>query len=127
MEFKHAIILVSRDKRSWRPALDHALEAVRKREALEPSTPHVPCPLIVWKAMLSVAARWRWDGVAVVLIKQFAGGMRPGESLSVRRSAISLPSRWRELVVVAIWKHKPSTRGGRERCASCHDGRPAAR
>ena len=37
--------------------------------------------------------------------------MRPGESLSVRRSAISLPSRWRDLVVVAIWKHKSSTRG----------------
>ncbi len=110
-KFKHAIIVVSRDKRSWRPALDHAWEAVRKWEALEPSTPHVPCPLIVWKAMLSVAARWRWDGVAVGLIKQFAGGMRPGESLSVRRGAISLPSRWRDLVVVAIWKHKSVTRG----------------
>ena len=77
-EFKHAFIFVSRAKRSWRPALDHAWEAVRKWEALEPSTPHVPCPLIVWKAMLSVAARWRWDGVAVGLIKQFAGGCARG-------------------------------------------------
>ena len=61
--------------------------------------------------MLSVAARWRWDGVAVGLIKQFAGGMRPGEALSVRCSDISLPSRWRRLVVVAIWKHKSVSRG----------------
>ena len=61
--------------------------------------------------MLSVAVRWRWVGVAVGLIKQFAGGMRPGESLSVRRGAISLPSRWRDLVVVAIWKHKSVARG----------------
>ena len=56
-DFRHAIIVVSRDKRSWRPALDHAWDAVNKWEALEPSSPHVPCPLIVWKAMLSVAAR----------------------------------------------------------------------
>ena len=61
--------------------------------------------------MLSVAARWRWDGVAVGHIKQFAGGMRPGEALSVRCSDISLPSRWRRLVVVAIWKHKSVSRG----------------
>ena len=83
-DFRHAIIVVSRDKRSWRPALDHAWDAVRKWEALEPSNPHVPCPLIVWKAMLSVPTRLRWDGVAVGLIKQFAGGISPRESLSVR-------------------------------------------
>ena len=48
---------------------------------------------------------------AVGLIKHFSGGMRPGESLSVRCGAVSLPSRWRHLVVVAIWTHKYFTRG----------------
>ena len=33
-QFKHAVIVESRDRRSWRPALGHAREAFRKREAL---------------------------------------------------------------------------------------------
>ena len=110
-ELRHAIIVVSREKRSWRPALDRAWEAVRKWEVLEPSVPHTPCPVLVCRAMIAVAALWRWDGVVVALILMFTGSMRPGEALSVTSSAVVLPSRWRRIVGVALWRHKSVTRG----------------
>ena len=110
-ELRHAIIIVSREKRSWRPALDRAWEAVRKWEVLEPSVPHTPCPVLVFRAMIAVAAFWRWDGVVCGLIFMFVGSMRPGEALSVLSSAVVLPTRWRRLIVVALWRHKSITRG----------------
>ena len=41
----------------------------------------------------------------------FVGSMRPGEALSVLCSAVVLPTRWRRIVVVALWRHKSLTRG----------------
>ena len=102
---------MSRDKRAWRPFLDRAWEAVRKWEVLEPSVPHTPCPVLVFRAMIAVAAAWRWDGVVCGLIFMFVGSMRPGEALSVLCSAVVLPTRWRRIVVVALWRHKSLTRG----------------
>ena len=64
-----------------------------------------------WQEGAPHRASWRWDGVVVALILMFTGSMRPGEALSVTSSAVVLPSRWRRIVVVALWRHKSVTRG----------------
>ena len=110
-DLKQTVIAVSRRVRAWRGALDRAWEAVRKWEILEPSTPHIPIPVTLFRAMLEVGCRTESFGFVVALLLMFVGCIRPGEALSAVRKEVVLPVGGRRLLVLAIFKHKSVTRG----------------
>ena len=85
-------LLAITDKISWaRASLGGAWRVVRRWHQLEPSTPHVPLPLYLLRAVVSVLASWKWTVVLTSVWISFWSLLRPGELFGLVREDILLP------------------------------------
>ena len=90
-DFVDTLLAIS-DVVPWaRPSLGGAWRVVRRWHQLEPSTPHVPLPLCLLRAMISVLASWHWTTVLASVWISFWSLLRPGELFGLRREDILLP------------------------------------
>ena len=93
---RRLITAIQRWNPSFRSHLGRCWQLVARWESLEPVSHRIPLPLVVFRAMVSVAVLWGWKRFAGVMILTFVGICRPGEPLNAIRRDLLLP---RDLVV----------------------------
>ena len=93
---RHLITAIQRWNPQFRSQLGRCWQLVGRWESLEPVSHRVPLPLVIFRAMVSVAILWGWMRFAGIMVLTFGGICRPGEPLNAVRKDLLLP---RDLVV----------------------------
>ena len=89
--YRHLLTAVQRWQPDFRPFLGRAWQLILKWESLEPTVHRTPLPLVLFRAMVSVAAVWGWHRFLGIMLISFFGICRPGEPLSATRADLLLP------------------------------------
>ena len=66
--YLHAILAVKDRFRHFLYQLQSAWDVNARWEMLTPSLNNIPCPLILWRAFVSLAFLWGWTDFAIVLL-----------------------------------------------------------
>ena len=93
---RQLITYIQRCSPMLRGAMAVPWQLVNKWEIVEPLRHRTPMPLVIYRAMVSVAFIWRWYRWAAICMLTFEGLCRPGETLNAVRSDLLL---CRDLVV----------------------------
>ena len=93
---RQLITYIQRTRPTFRGRLVSAWTLVSKWERLEPLKHRTPLPLVIYRAMISVAICWGWYRFAGIMVIAFEAICRPGEPLRAKRSDLLL---CRDLVV----------------------------
>lgn len=88
---RQLITFVQRWKPNFRGSLRGAWQLVSKWELIQPIRHRTPLPLVVYRAMVSVALSWGWYRWSAVTMLAFEGICRPGEPLTATRGDLLLP------------------------------------
>lgn len=98
-DYKDTILAVS-DLHPWsRAGLTAAWRVVSRWEQLEPTTPHTPLPLSLFRAAIVVMASWGWLKVLTLTWIGFFGLLRPGEICEIRGGDCRRPDDGRGLLI----------------------------
>ena len=93
---RQLITYIQRCSPMLRGAMAIPWQLVNKWEIVEPLKHRTPMPLVIYRAMVSVAFIWRWYRLAAICMLTFEGLCRPGETLNAVRADLLL---CRDLVV----------------------------
>ena len=113
------VILGIADTSPWaRPGLTAAWRVVARWNQLEPSTPHTPHPIDLFRGACTVLAAWGWTRVLTLLWIGFFGLLRPGEVCEIRGSDILILSGWQgKGLLVRIGRPKRRVGGAKQEYA----------
>jgi hypothetical protein len=111
-------------QRTWRKLIQKSWDVARAWRRLAPLHSHRPMPVQILLAMQSVALLWGWLDFAGAVGIAFFGLLRPGELLSLTRSALVLPEQSlnpRGRLFIKIMSSKTSSRGARHQYVRIDD------
>ena len=122
---RHLVVFVQKSRVDTKPYMSVCWEMIQKWEFLEPPVHRVPLPFGLLKAMVVLAASWKWYRFAGTICISFFGITRPGEVLHGLREDLVLPedilNEALDKVFFRIKRPKTSRRGkGRVQHASIH-------
>lgn len=99
------------DNASWKGHLLRAWRSIKVWKDLHPWHNHIPCPIRVWLAMVSLSCLWSWPSMAVCLLIAFSGMMRPGEVVGLRLEDLMFPDTgYQSVDVLFVRVQKPKMR-----------------
>ena len=86
-----AVLAVADEDRSLRRELSAAWEVDWAWKSLTPAHSHIPMPLELLLALVSLALLWKWSGIATLLLLGFTGALRRGEIQPLSPQHVLLP------------------------------------
>jgi hypothetical protein len=123
-DYSETINAVLDVQRTWRRVIQKSWDVARSWRRLAPLNSHRPIPVQILLAMQSVALLWGWWDFAGAIGIAFFGLLRPGELLSLTRSALVLPEQAlnpRGRLYIKIMSSKTSSRGARHQYVRIDD------
>ena len=89
--YRHLLTAVQRWQPDFRPFMGRAWQLVVRWESLEPVRHRTPLPLVLFRAMVSIASLWGWRRFLGIMLLSYFGICRPGEPLGATRFDLLLP------------------------------------
>lgn len=109
-DFKETINAIVDIRPRLHRALPGAWDSAWEWRSRLPNANRIAIPVILLRAMASLALLWEWDVMAVMLFLGFLGMLRPFELLSLRHKDISYVDSSRGLSLLFIFIGRPKTR-----------------
>ena len=89
--YRHLLTAVQRWQPDFRPFMSRAWQLVVRWESLDPVRHRTPLPLVLFRAMVSIASLWGWRRFLGIMLLSYFGICRPGEPLGATRFDLLLP------------------------------------